>query len=131
VGDLSRRQYGVGLFSRYFFLDGLKRKRWYLELSFMAMQIDFIHADTVYVIPESVHYTRLFLRGGAVSMGVGYRPLNGPLFFSLLYELSHYETLEVVGDVKYLHPVIAEPPLNYNFFISSIIGFVGVDILPR
>lgn len=130
-GNLMRRQIALEILTRYFFINPTKNRRWYLEFGILGLETDFVHAETVYVSPESQDYTRLFLRGGGFSLGVGYRPDNGPFFIQINYELDHYETLLVVGDVKNLHPTLAEPALDSNYFVSSIYVTVGIDVFGR
>jgi hypothetical protein len=130
-GSLSRREFGLSALARYFLSEFPINRRWYLEFLFTARQTDFIHADLVYTSLQSQNYTRLFIRGGGFSVGAGYRPIKGPYFFQLNYELDHYETLEVVAEVNHLHQIVAEPSLNSNYFIHSIYLTVGLDVFGR
>lgn len=130
-GDLGRRQISLALISRYFFSEMPVSRKWYLEFLIAARAIDFIHADNVYTIPDSPQYTRLFLRGGGVGFGLGYRPLKGPYFFQFNYELDHYENLIVEGEVNHLHQTVANPALNYNYFVHCLFLTVGIDVFGR
>ncbi len=130
-GDLGRREYGLCALTRYFLNEAAATKGWYMEFLLSARQTDFIHAENIYNDPNSPNYTRLFLRGGGFSVGAGYRPLKGPYFFQVNYELDHYETLEVVGEVNHLHQIVAEPALSSNYFIHSIFVTVGIDVFKR
>lgn len=130
-GRLARREYGVGPLLRYFFLDAAQQKRWYLEFGAAAIQTDFIRADSVYILPQSTDYTRIFIQGSAFSIGAGYRPKNGPWFYQFQYRLQRYETLLIVGNVNYLHPVIAQGQLNSIYFISDFEITIGLDVFGR
>lgn len=130
-GSLHRREYGLQVLARKFLGDSIGNRRWYLEFGLQAMQTDFIGAENVYIVPGSPDYSRLFLRGGGFSLGVGYRPVAGPWFYQLNYRLNHYEALQIVGMVNYLHPVLAEVPLNSNYFIHSIVLLVGLNVFGR
>jgi hypothetical protein len=130
-GDLGKREYGLAALTRYFFNSTPRNRRWYLEFLFAARQTDYIHAESVYSIPQSPDYVRLFIRGGGFSIGAGYRPIKGPYFFQVNYELDHYETLEIVGEVNHLHQIVAEPALNSNYFTHSLFITVGLDVFGR
>lgn len=130
-GDLLRREYGLAPTGRYFFHDSAGRKRAYLELGFLGLESEFLNAEKVYVVPESPDYSRLFLRGSGFSFGAGYRPKTGPWFFQANYELDYYEFLEVVAEVNHLHPILAQPSLNYNYFVHSVVLTIGLDVFPK
>ena len=112
-------------------MDSAGAKRWYFEFGFLAAQADFVHAQTVYELPSSPDNTRIFLRGSGLTVGVGYRPDKGPWFYQLNYEMAYYEKLEIVGEVRNLHPIDVERALNASYFVNTVVITVGLDVFGR
>jgi hypothetical protein len=130
-GNLPRREYGLEAFGRVFFHDGADRKRWYAELGFLAVQTDFIHADSIFKLPNSPDYTRIFIRGNGFALGAGYRPVHGDWFFQVNYMLKYYENVQLVGQRKHLHYLESEPKLDSSFFIHAIYFSFGLEVFGR
>jgi hypothetical protein len=131
-GSASRRLIQIGAFGRFFLHHPEnERKSWYVELGFAGLQTDFLHADKFYVAPSSPGYTRIFTRGNGFSLGLGYRPKNGPWFYQFDYQLRRYESVLIEGEVNHIHQTIGSADFDGNYFIHAFQITAGLEIFGR